>query len=215
MALAQAGAPVLVTQPASDDEGAVPTAAVLADLGIVPARSDADILLAWRRRAPALLRAVNDGPAGPGGATMSPGRAEDGRSPAWVHAGTRVLRLVGVGGRDDAARWAARARDRALDVMLVHSGSGEAVALPTRQTRIDTWIAGRWRIECSCAERPPDLRRQPLLPRRADAASLAVYVQRAISGESPLPPPIATQIEIVLRALVLLGGGASGPVSTP
>lgn len=212
MALAQEGAHVLV-HGQLHDPARVTSAEILHDLGLPPAQSRADVASAWARREPAFvptavlcppLQTLLD-------VRWKVGLRNSGHTVAKLIgpvAGARMLRVASYTHPEFGrlmGEWAAR---ESADAMLLRGTEGEVVADPRRQPRIDTWIGGRPRPECSVAAQEGTLAEMPLLPREIDAATTALYIQSVLSGEKPLPGPVAKQIRLALGALAALEGEA-------
>jgi anthranilate phosphoribosyltransferase len=81
--------------------------------------------------------------------------------------------------------------------MLLRGTEGEPVADPRRTRKLDGFLAGR-RIELA-AEQPGPLTELPDLPLDTAAESTAAYTRDVLSGKKPVPPPIALQVEHILR----------------
>jgi anthranilate phosphoribosyltransferase len=81
--------------------------------------------------------------------------------------------------------------------LLLRGTEGEAVADPRRMPRMDGFIAGQ-RITLQEAQ-PGSLATLPELPRETDADSTARYIRAVMAGQSPVPAPIAQQVEHILH----------------
>lgn len=206
--LAREGLDVLVHGPLADP-GRVTSAAILADLGITPVASVAEVEADWSRRKPAFvptallcppLQRLLDfrqriGLRGPGHTVAKM------LNPV---AGAPALRLVNHTHPEFGALMAAWAQREAVDAMLLRGTEGEPVADPRRQPRIDTWLGGTLCPESSLPAQEGVLAELPLLPRANDAASTAVYVQEVLSGMRPVPPPVARQAALIVSAVAAL-----------
>jgi anthranilate phosphoribosyltransferase len=216
--LAREGAHVLVHGPLHDP-ARVTTAHIFHDLGLAPAASSADIHNAWSRREPAFsptallcapLQKLLDlrrvlGVRGPGHTVakmLNPVRDAD------------SVRLVNYTHPEFGALMAAWAQREKTTALLLRGTEGEPVADPRRQPRIDGWMGGALRSELSAAAQEGVLAELPLLPREADAATTALYVQSVLSGEKPAPAPLARQVALVLRALAGLSAGQASSERT-
>ena len=83
------------------------------------------------------------------------------------------------------------------NALLLRGTEGEGVADPRRVPRMEGFVAGRpvalQEAQAGALTALPDL------PKEIDAASTAVYIRRVMAGDSPVPPPIAQQVEHILR----------------
>jgi hypothetical protein len=198
--LAREGWSVLVHHPgtAAAQPGA---AAVLAHLGIAPARSLDDVADRWARREPAAVPAsLLDGAAG--GRALAPAAA----APA------RVLRVVPCRTAEaerDLAAWAAASR---VDALGVADGAlGDARRCP----RVEVWIGGRHRPELGhAAQAEPPARWAPL-PREPDGTATAVFVQQVMSGERPMPEPLRQLAGLIGRAAEACAQEPAGRLGEP
>ena len=206
--LAQAGVKVLVHGPLHDP-ARVTTADILRDLGLAPARHEADVHDAWARQQPAFMAT----------STLCPplqslldvrqvvGLRNAGHSVAkMLHpfGAQRVLRLVNFTHPEFGALMTAWAQHERVDAMLLRGTEGEPVADPRRQPRIDTWLGGNLHTDLSITAQEGTLTELPLLPRSTDAASTAVYVQEVLSGMRPAPPPLVRQAASIVAAVTAL-----------
>lgn len=191
-------------------DGAVGTAAVLADLGIVTSSTAGDVAAAWRRRQPAFVDLARLAPS-LGQAPVTSGRGLETASLHDPVAGARSLRVVGAPDRASAISLGEAARQRGLDLMVVGTPASSAAAWLRHQPRIDTWIDGIWRVELSLVERPLSHLEMPLLPPITDAAANAVWVQSVLSGERPLPLPLEMLLERIAAAVQMLEVPQRGP----
>ncbi len=83
------------------------------------------------------------------------------------------------------------------NAMLLRGTEGEAVADPRRMPQMDGFVAGqRTVLQEAQAGTLPTL---PDLPKEFDADTTAAYIQRVMSGNSPVPPSIARQVEHILH----------------
>jgi anthranilate phosphoribosyltransferase len=83
------------------------------------------------------------------------------------------------------------------NAMLLRGTEGEAVADPRRVPRIELFLQGR-RQTMQDAQAGP-LAVLPELPRDIDPVSTAAYIRAVLSGSSPLPDPIATQVAHIVQ----------------
>ncbi len=83
------------------------------------------------------------------------------------------------------------------DAMLLRGTEGEPVADARRTPQMDGFIAGQQTL-LQVAQTGP-LASLPGLPDGTDAAATAHYIDRVMAGELPVPAPIATQVERLLR----------------
>jgi len=85
--------------------------------------------------------------------------------------------------------------------LLLRGTEGEVVADARRTPQMDAFV---------CGTRTPlvqilsgSLIKLPELPTKIDAATTAYYTQAVLKGELPVPAPLATQVQAVLKALSL------------
>jgi anthranilate phosphoribosyltransferase len=83
--------------------------------------------------------------------------------------------------------------------MLLRGTEGEAVADARRRPRMDGFIHGQPIALCEVQE--GSLSHLPYLPKTCDAASTAAYTKQVLTGEQPVPEPIATQVEHILHLM--------------
>jgi anthranilate phosphoribosyltransferase len=215
MLLAQQGARVLVHGPPRDPTR-VSSAEIFHDLGLHAARQQAEVDAAWARREPAYVTTAT---------LCAPlqtlldvrwvvGVRNSGHTVAKMMnpvAGSRCLRLASFTHPEFGQLMAAWARQQRVDCQLLRGTEGEPVADPRRQPRIDGWIDGACRAELSLPAFDGVLSELPLLPRKHDAATTALYIQEVLSGERPAPQPLLRQVALVHSAMAAIG--ADGPAS--
>jgi anthranilate phosphoribosyltransferase len=213
--LAREGLQVLVHGPLLDPTR-VTTAAILHDLGLVPASCAADIERAWSRREPAFLPTERLSPQLQG--LLDLRRLIGVRGPGHTVAkmlnpvrGAPALRLVNHTHPEFGALMAQWALQSGADAMLLRGTEGEPVADPRRQPRIDTWLGGVLRSELSLPAHEGVLTELPLLPRVTDAAHTAVYVQEVLSGMRPAPAPLSRQAGLISAAMAALQARIAAP----
>jgi anthranilate phosphoribosyltransferase len=85
--------------------------------------------------------------------------------------------------------------------LLLRGTEGEVVADARRTPQMDAFVSGTRTplVEAHAGS----LIKLPELPTDIDAASTAHYIQAVLKGELPVPAPLATQVQAVLRALAL------------
>ena len=83
------------------------------------------------------------------------------------------------------------------NAMLLRGTEGESVADARRMPQMEGFIHGR-RVLLQEAQ-GGTLASLPELPREIDAASTATYIGRVLEGTSPVPAPIARQVEHILH----------------
>jgi anthranilate phosphoribosyltransferase len=83
--------------------------------------------------------------------------------------------------------------------MLLRGTEGESVADARRRPRMDGFLHGQPILLCDAQE--GSLSQLPDLPKACDAASTATYVLQVLSGEKPVPEPIAAQVERILHLM--------------
>jgi anthranilate phosphoribosyltransferase len=85
------------------------------------------------------------------------------------------------------------------NAMLLRGTEGEAVADARRRPRMDGFIHGQPIALCDVQE--GSLSHLPDLPKACDAASTAAYTKQVLTGEQPVPEPIAAQVEHILHLM--------------
>ncbi|MCB1150105.1 DNA-binding protein YbiB, partial [bacterium] len=83
------------------------------------------------------------------------------------------------------------------DALLLRGTEGEPVADPRRTPQMDGFLSGH-AVRLQEAQGGP-LTALPTLPPTTDAASTAAYTRAVLSGELPVPEPIARQVEHILH----------------
>ncbi len=202
LSLAQVGVNVLIHGPLQDPTR-VTSADILRDLGLAPARHEADVHAAWARHQPAFMAT----------ATLCPplqtlldvrqvvGLRNAGHTVAkMIHpfGAQRALRLVNFTHPEFGALMSAWAQQERVDALLLRGTEGEPVADPRRRPRMDAYVRGRVCAAASCPAQDGVVGDMPLLPTERDAASTALYVQSLLAGEKPMPAPVAQQISALL-----------------
>lgn len=218
LALAQAGVNVLVHGPLHD-AARVTTAEILRDLGLVPARHEADVHAAWALRQPAFMAT----------ATLCPplqalldvrqvvGLRNAGHTVAkMIHpfGAQRTLRLVNFTHPEFGALMAAWAQQEQVDALLLRGTEGEPAADPRRRPRMDAYLGGLAHAAASCPAQDGAVSDMPLLPAERDAANTALYVQALLAGEKPMPAPLTQQIRAVLTLMSALAHPADAVPQT-
>lgn len=206
--LAQAGARVLVHGPLHDP-ARVTSAEIFRNLGLAPARHEADVHTAWASHQPAFMATGTLCP--PLQALLDVrevvGLRNAGHSVAKMiqpFGAQRVLRLVNFTHPEFGALMTAWAQQERADALLLRGTEGEPVADPRRRPRMDVYLDGQVCAAASCPAQEGALSDMPLLPAERDASSTALFVQSLLAGEKPMPAPIAQQISAVLTALATL-----------
>ena len=83
------------------------------------------------------------------------------------------------------------------NALLLRGTEGEPVADARRTPRMEAFRHGE-RILLQAAQEGP-LSQLPDLPKDTDAGVTATYIQAVLSGKTPIPAPIALQLEHILR----------------
>ncbi|WP_291010479.1 DNA-binding protein YbiB [Hydrogenophaga sp.] len=81
--------------------------------------------------------------------------------------------------------------------LLLRGTEGEPVADARRIPQMEAFRAGERHLLQPAQEGP--LTAMPDLPKSTDAASTAAYIRAVLDGALPVPPPIALQVEHILR----------------
>jgi anthranilate phosphoribosyltransferase len=219
MLLAQQGARVLVHGPLTDP-ARVTSADIFHDLGLLPARNEADVHSQWARHEPAFIST----------ATLCPplqvlldvrwtvGVRNSGHTvakmllPVAGPGAASSLRLVNYTHPEFGALLNAWAEQEHGNAMLLRGTEGEAVADPRRQPQITSYVSGQACAAGSCQAFEGVVTQLPLLPGAIDAATTALYIQAVLGGERPAPAPVARQVQLVLATqAAAVGGSASVP----
>ena len=83
------------------------------------------------------------------------------------------------------------------NAMLLRGTEGESVADARRMPQMDAFVCGqKSQLQEAQSGTVPSL---PDLPREFDADATATYIRRVMAGTSAVPPPIAKQVEHILR----------------
>ncbi len=204
LALAREGLHVLVHGPQSDTTR-ITSCQILHNLGLHAAQNAADIGHAWSRREPAFVPTqLLCSPL----QTLLDLRQQLGlRGPGHTVAkminpvqGSAALRVVNHTHPEFAALMSSWAESEAVDALLLRGTEGEPVADPRRQPKMDLWLGGHLRADLSASAHEGVLAQLPWLPRDTSAAATAVFVQEVISGERPMPQPLARQVALIGQA---------------
>ena len=206
--LAQEGAQVLVHGP-GHDPARVSTAEIFHDLGLPLARSAHEVAQAWARHEPAFMR--TDVLCPPLARLLDVrwvvGLRNSGHTVAKMLnpcRGARALRVVNHTHPEFGELMAAFAQRHQADMLLLRGTEGEPVADPRRMPKLQVVLGGQPRPEFSTAAQEGVLTELPVLPRSHDAATTALYIQSALSGEKPVPAPLEQQVQTILRALAAM-----------
>jgi anthranilate phosphoribosyltransferase len=208
LTLAREGQHVLVHGPQSD-ASRITSCQILHDLGLHAAHHVDDIGHAWSRREPAFVPTQL---LCPPLQTLLDLRQQLGlRGPGHTVAkminpvqGSAALRVVNHTHPEFAALMSSWAESEAVDALLLRGTEGEPVADPRRQPKMDMWLAGRLRADLSASAAEGVLTELPWLPRDTSASATAVFVQEVISGERPMPQPLARQVALICAATLEL-----------
>ncbi|HEU4459876.1 MAG TPA: DNA-binding protein YbiB [Methylibium sp.] len=204
--LAQQGLPVLVHGPTSDPTR-VTTHELFSVLGLPVTREADGVHDAWARHEPVFVPTEAMCPAL---APLLALRWELGlRNPAHTVAkllvprssegGRHALRVVNYTHPEYAASHAHFLAHTKANALLMRGTEGEPVADARRLPRLDAYVDGVLRPELGRAPAEGVLTELPLLPRTFDAPTTALAIQAMVSGEKPVPAPIAEQVEVLKR----------------
>ena len=207
MLVAQEGLPVLVHGPVSDP-ARVTTHELFAALGLPIVYDAAGVHDAWARHEPAF---VPTDALCPALVPLLGLRWQLGlRNPAHTVAklltprngqGLRVINYTHPEYATAHTRYLQHTQSHAL---LMRGTEGEPVADPRRLPRLDVYVDGSLRPDLGSAPLEGSLTELPLLPRSHDAPTTAMYVQAVVSGEKPVPAPLLTQVEVLVRTQRLI-----------
>ena len=211
--LAREGVPVLI-HGVQQDPGRVTTAEILAELGMGPTGSTADMLDAFARRQPCFMPID----------TLAPKLARQLalRRILGVRNSTHTLvkilqpfdgpalRLVSYTHPEYLAMLTDYFRSAAPagrgHAFLMRGTEGETVANANRAQQIDWFHAGEQTL---LAERDAPTDELAPAPEGRDAPATADWILRALRGEQPVPPPIAAQVEHCRRVAAALRTGSA------
>ena len=203
--LAQEGAQVLVHGPLLD-AGRVSTAEIFRDLGLPFATNADEIDNAWSRREPVFI--ATDDLCPPLAKLLAVRRVVGLRNSGHTVAkvlqpcsGAPALRVVNHTHPEYATMLTSFLAHTQADAVLMRGTEGEPVSDPRRAPRLDVFIGGRSRLDLSRPAVEGVLTELPVLPRRNDATTTAVYIQSVVSGEKPAPSPLTQQVECLMNAL--------------
>jgi anthranilate phosphoribosyltransferase len=206
--LAREGVPVLI-HGVQQDPGRVTTAEILAEMGFAPTASTADMLDAFAARKPCFMPIE----------TLAPklARQLSLRRILGVRNSTHTLvkilqpfdgpalRLVSYTHPEYLTMLTAYFRGAAPaergDAFLMRGTEGETVANANRAQQIDWFHGGEQTL---LAERDAPADELAPAPEGRDAPATADWIQRALRGEQPVPPPIAAQVAHCLRVAAAL-----------
>jgi anthranilate phosphoribosyltransferase len=206
--LAREGVPVLV-HGVQQDPGRVTTAEILAELGVLPAASDGEMLAAFEERRPCFM-AID---------TLAPklARQLSLRSILGVrnsaHTLVKILqpfdgpalRLVSYTHPEYLAMLSEYFRSATPagrgDAFLMRGTEGETVANANRAQQIDWFHAGEQTL---LAERDAPTDDVAPAPEGRDAPATADWILRALRGEQPVPKPITAQAAHCVRVAAAL-----------
>jgi len=206
--LAREGVPVLI-HGVQQDPGRVTTAEILAEMGIGPTGSTADMLDAFAARKPCFMPIE----------TLAPKLAHQLslRRILGVRNSTHTLvkilqpfdgpalRLVSYTHPEYLAMLTEYFRSAAPgargDAFLMRGTEGETVANANRAQQIDWFHGGEQTL---LAERDAPTDALAPAPEGRDAPATADWIRRALRGEQPVPPPIAAQVAHCLRVAAAL-----------
>lgn len=208
--LARQGVPVLV-HGVTRDPGRVTTAEILAELGIAPATSPADVLAATAERRPSFMPID----------TLAPRMAQllALRAVLGVRNSTHTLVKILQPFDGAALRLVSYTHPAYLellaeyfehaapagqgDAFLMRGTEGETVANPHRAQQID-WFHDGARTLLAGRDAPTDALAE--IPEARDPASTARWIERALRGEVPVPPSITAQVDHCVRVARSLRG---------
>jgi anthranilate phosphoribosyltransferase len=211
--LAREGVPVLV-HGVQQDPGRVTTAEILAELGIAPASTTAEMQAAFDAEQPCFM-AID---------TLAPKLARQlalrrilgVRNSAHTLAKILqpfdgpALRLVSYTHPEYLTMLGEYFRSAAPagrgDAFLMRGTEGETVANANRAQQIDWFHAGQQTL---LAERDAPTDELAPAPEGRDAPATADWIRRALRGEQPVPPPIAAQVAHCLRVARALRASTS------
>lgn len=211
--LARQGVPTLM-HGVRADPGRVTSAEILAELGLAPAATSADLADAFAMSRPAFMPIETLAPRlawmlslrrilGVRNSThtlvkiLQPFEGAALRLVSYTH--PEYLQTLG-------DYFIAAAPPQRGDAFLMRGTEGETVANPHRAQQID-WFHGGQRTLLVERDAPADLLAE--VPEARDAAATAAWIGRALRGEVAVPPSILAQVEACARAARALRSGAS------
>jgi anthranilate phosphoribosyltransferase len=201
--LAREGVPVLV-HGVQNDPGRVTTAEILAEMGLAPATTSADVHDAFAARRPAFMPIEALAPAlahqlslrrilGVRNSThtlvkiLQPFEGAALRLVSYTH--PEYLQMLG-------EYFTTAAPPARGDAFLMRGTEGETVANPHRAQQID-WFHGGQRTLLVERDAPADILAE--VPEARDAAATAAWIAQALRGEVPVPPSISAQVAACVR----------------
>ncbi|MEN3275348.1 MAG: hypothetical protein V7631_1138 [Massilia sp.] len=202
--LAREGVPTLV-HGVQADPGRVTTSEILAEMGLAPVSTSADLLDAFAMSRPAFMPIETLAPRlawmlslrrilGVRNSThtlvkiLQPFEGAALRLVSYTH--PEYLQTLG-------EYFTTAAPPARGDAFLMRGTEGETVANPHRAQQID-WFHGGERTLLVERDAPTDDRSE--VPEARDAAATAAWIARALRGEVPVPPSILAQVAACVRA---------------
>ncbi|MFC4930386.1 DNA-binding protein YbiB [Massilia sp. GCM10023247] len=202
--LAREGVPTLV-HGVQADPGRVTTAEILAEMGLAPCATSADMMDAFASGRPAFMPIETLAPRlawmlslrrilGVRNSThtlvkiLQPFEGAALRLVSYTH--PEYLQTLG-------EYFTTAAPPARGDAFLMRGTEGETVANPHRAQQID-WFHGGTRTVLVERDAPTDLRADA--PEARDAAATAAWIKRALDDTALVPPPIAAQVAACVRA---------------
>ena len=215
--LAQRGARVLVHGHLRDPKR-VTSAEIFRELGVPCATTAQEVGSAWGRRQPAFIDIAALCPklAGLMEVRQVVGLRNSGHTIAKLLpgcSGGRTLRVVNYTHPEYGTRLAEFIAETRADALLMRGTEGEPVADARRLQKMDVWLGGVVRPELSLPGQAGVVTELPVLPRSADAATTARWIQAIVSGAMPAPGALMAQVDCLVRALGELDRPASRKAS--
>jgi anthranilate phosphoribosyltransferase len=214
LGLARAGARVLVHGFVHDPDR-VTTAEVFQALGHEPVGSLDAVASAWQRHgcafvptpllSPALDRLLQ--------VRRTIGLRNSGHTMAKMLdpvRGAPCLRLLSHTHPEFGQLMAGYAERSGAHMALLRGTEGEAVADPRRVPRQQIWLDGSPQADLASAPEPGSLTTLPELPAAIDPATTGAWIAGALRGERPIPPPIQSQIDMLLAAVARMPANRAG-----
>ncbi len=201
--LAREGIPVLVHGPL-DDPGRVTSAAVFTALDLPPVANAAEAAAQWARGEPVFMdiETLNRPLAQLLALRRVLGLRNSGHTIAkLLPALPGALRVVNHTHPEYAVSLSQYLRDSGADAVLMRGTEGEPVADARRQPRLDVYRGGVLDAQGSVAPQEGVLVALPALPAAIDAATTAAHIRAVLAGQTPLPAPIARQVQCLRDAL--------------
>lgn len=206
--LAKQGVPVWVHGPLRDPNR-IGTAEVFEALGWASTADLAAVTAAWSAKQPVFLPLETLCPALARLLALrwTLGVRSSGHSVAKLMnpcPGQTVLRVVNYTHPEYVETLSTMLQQSQAHALLLRGTEGEPVADARRQPRMDVYLNGQLQADLSVPLQDGPLAELPQLAASNDAHSTAAFTQAVLNGDTPVPSPIQTQVNLLHGAWVRL-----------